>query len=314
MHIPDGFLDSKVSIGAAIVAVAGIGVALRQVERELPPRKVPMLGLGAAFVFAAQMLNFPIGGGTSGHLIGSVLITALLGPAAATVVLTAVLLTQCFLFADGGVTALGANIFNMAIVAPVVGGAVLKTCRRWIAGSRGLVVGAAFASWCSVVIASMACAGQLALSGTVAAGVGFSAMVSVHMVIGIGEGLITSLVLLALLRARPDLVTGEMAEPGVGRRVPWLAAIASIGVLLCVAPFASEAPDGLEWVATSLGFEHAALASSAPLEDYQASILHASFLQAPWATVWVAGAIGAAVVFLLAWLLARVLVPRHQAG
>jgi cobalt/nickel transport system permease protein len=310
MHIPDGFLDSKVALGTAAIAVIGVGVALRQLERTLPPRKVPLLGLGAAFVFAAQMLNFPIGGGTSGHLIGSVLITVLLGPAAAAVVLTAVLLMQCFLFADGGITALGANIVNMAIVAPVVGSAVLSACRRWIRGQHGLVVGAAFAAWCSVIVASATCAGQLALSGTVAANVGFSAMLSVHAVIGIGEGLITALVVVALLRARPDLLANDREQPEVGRGVPWLAAIASIVVMVCLAPFASEAPDGLEWVAGVLGFEHAAVApASAPLENYQAS-----FLGSPWSAVCVAGAIGTVVVFAMAWLLGRLLVPRQRAG
>src|SRR5512146_2945908 len=115
MHIPDGFLDTKTAAATGAIAALGLGVALRQARFHLPPRRVPLLGLAAAFVFAAQMLNFPIGGGTSGHLVGGVLAAALLGPSAAVVVLSAVLLVQCFMFADGGVLALGANVFNMAI-------------------------------------------------------------------------------------------------------------------------------------------------------------------------------------------------------
>jgi cobalt/nickel transport system permease protein len=120
MHIPDGFIDGKTAATTALLAAAGVGLALRQVRRRLPPRRVPLLGLAAAFLFAAQMVNFPVVGGTSGHLLGGVLAAALLGPSAAIVVLTTVLIVQCFLFADGGVLALGANVFNMAIVSAAV--------------------------------------------------------------------------------------------------------------------------------------------------------------------------------------------------
>lgn len=299
MHIPDGFLDTRTAIAAAAVATAGLAITLPRLERQLPRHKVPLLGLGAAFVFAAQMLNFPIGGGTSGHLVGGVLITALLGPAAAVVVLTAVLLTQCLLFADGGITALGANVFDMAIVAPVVASPLLRLSRRCIQGPRGLVVGAAFAGWCSVVLASIACAGQLALSGTAPWRVAFPAMVSVHMLIGIGEGLITALVLMALHAARPDLLAADAG----GKASPWLGVTAAIGALLFVAPFASPWPDGLEQVARTLGFAPAA-SSVAPLADYQLAAV-----TSPVASTVIAGAVGTAVALALSWLLARALVP-----
>src|SRR6185369_13524999 len=116
MHLPDGFLDAKTALLCSGVAVAGVGLALRQVRTSLEPRQMPMLGLGAAFVFAAQMLNFPVAGGTSGHLVGGVLAAILLGPSAAVLVMTCVLIVQCLMFADGGVTALGANVFNMAVI------------------------------------------------------------------------------------------------------------------------------------------------------------------------------------------------------
>ena len=121
MHISDGFLDAKTSVVTAALAVAGIAFALSEVKRSLPPRKMPLLGLAAAFIFAAQMLNFPVVAGSSGHLTGGALAAILLGPGPAVVVMCAVLILQCFLFADGGVTALGANLFNMAVVAPCVG-------------------------------------------------------------------------------------------------------------------------------------------------------------------------------------------------
>src|SRR5437763_9509310 len=126
MHIPDGFLDAKTALCAAAVSSLGVGVALRRARLHLPPRRVPLMGLAAAFVFAAQMLNFPVAGGTSGHLVGGVLTAVLLGPSAAVLVMTCVLIVQCLMFADGGLMALGANVFNMAIVSVCGGYAVFR--------------------------------------------------------------------------------------------------------------------------------------------------------------------------------------------
>ena len=216
MHIPDGFLDVKTAVTAASLAVVGLAVALRQAQRELPPRRVPLLGLGAAFVFAAQMVNFPVAGGTSGHLIGGALVAALLGLPAAVVVMATVLIAQCFLFADGGVTALGANGFNMAVVAPAVGLLVFRAVGRLLPGQRGQVAALAFAGWCSTVAAAVACAGQLAWSGTVGWAVGLPAMVGIHMIIGLGEGAISALVYYAVVRARPELASGVVRPGGAG--------------------------------------------------------------------------------------------------
>jgi cobalt/nickel transport system permease protein len=312
MHIPDGFLDPKTAVAAGLVTIGALAVALPRVQRHLPPAKVPLLGLTAAFVFAAQMLNFPVGGGTSGHLVGRALAPALLGPAAAVVVLTAVLVTQCFLFADGGVTALGANALNMAVLAPVVSGIVMTVARRHLPGARGMVLGAAFAGWASVVIASLCCAGQLALSGTAPWSTTLPAMALVHMVIGAGEGLITALVLAPLLRARPELLDRSDVRATTSRSGAWLLfGIAAFGLALFVAPFASPLPDGLEHVAEALGFAdraHADPAVAAPLPDY---VLPG--LASPGLATAVAGAIGTAAALLLSWLIARALVP-HAAG
>jgi cobalt/nickel transport system permease protein len=156
MHLPDGFLDAKTALLSAGVAAAGVGIAVRRVRASLPPRRMPMLGLAAAFVFAAQMLNFPVAGGTSGHLVGGVLTAVLLGPSAAVVVIASVLIVQCLMFADGGVLALGANILNMGIVAGAGGWVIYAGVRRAVGGLFGRVVAATFAAWCSTVLAAVA--------------------------------------------------------------------------------------------------------------------------------------------------------------
>ena len=313
MHIPDGFIDAKTALTTATLSAAGVGLALRQVRKELPPRRVPLLGLSAAFLFAAQMLNFPIAGGTSGHLVGGVLVAALLGPAAAVVVLTTVLIVQCFLFADGGVSALGANVFNMALLGTVGGWTIFRVLSRIMPTLRGRVAAVAFAGWCSTVVASLACAGQLAWSGTVAWSVGFAAMAGIHMLIGLGEGLISALVFLAIAKTRPDLVTGmeQTAAPKQTRGLLGFGLIVSLGMAMFVAPFACPWPDGLEAVAAKLGFDHKADGATLPalLKDYAMPGFESPALAAA-----VAGAAGTLVVFGLALLLSRALVPNVQLG
>jgi cobalt/nickel transport system permease protein len=320
MHLPDGFLDPKTAIAGAALAAAGVGIALRAVRRGTPERRVPLIGLAAAFVFAAQMLNFPVAGGTSGHLIGAVLVAVLLGPSAAVLALTAVLVVQCFVFADGGVTALGANVFNMAIVAPGVGYAVFALARR-LAGDRirGLLFATAFAAWCSTVAAAVVCAGELALSRTVAWNAAFPAMTGIHMLIGLGEAVITTLIVAAVARARPELVA-PVPAPGREARVRELPAyglLVSLGLVVFVAPFASGWPDGLEKVAAALGFASRAAnpVVAAPLPDYSLP----GFGSAPLSMI-LAGVVGTLVAFVLAYVLARVLtrssgtVPRPGSG
>lgn len=307
MHIPDGFIDAKTAVVTASFAVTGTGMALRRVRLEMAPRRVPLLGLAAAFLFAAQMINFPVAGGTSGHLIGGALVAALLGPSAAIVVLASVLIVQCFLFADGGVLALGANIFNMGIVASVTGYAVLRLVRQFHPGQRGHVAAMAFAGWCSAVVASVGCAAQLAWSGTVPWAVALPAMVGVHMLIGLGEGLISALILLAILRTRPDLlmpdIQGKTQAPERG--FVGIGLLATLGLALFVAPFACPWPDGLEAVAARFGFEHQVSARliGAPVPGYLMPGMSSHIL----ATA-AAGALGALVAFGLAVGLSRLLV------
>ena len=310
MHIPDGFLDAKTAIASGGLAVAGVGVALWQAQRTLPARRVPLLGVTAAFIFAAQLLNFPVAGGTSGHLVGGVLAAVLVGPSAAVIVLTAVLLVQCFLFADGGVTALGANIFNMGLVNVVAGSAIYRILRRLVAGPRGLVLGAAFAGWCATVLAAVCCAGQLAWSGKVAWRLVFPAMAGVHMLIGIGEGAITALVLLAIVRVRPELVERNAVVPLPAATIG-SGLLVALGLALFVSPFACVWPDGLEKVAAKLGFDQHTVTTlpSAPFRGYQLSWLGDS----GWGTALV-GAIGTLAAFLIAFFLARMLVPNSGTG
>ena len=306
VHIPDGFVDVKTAVATSALAVAGLGYALHQVRRALPPRRVPLLGHGAAFVFAAQMVNFPVVGGTSGHLVGGALIAGLLGAPAAVVVIATVLITQCFLFADGGVTALGANVFNMAVVAPVVGSAIFSAGRWLRPDLRGQVASMAFAGWCSTVVAALACAGQLAWSGTVAWPVVFPAMMGIHFLIGLGEGAISALVFYAVVRARPELTHG--APIVTMRGVVSYGLLTALGVAGFAALFACPWPDGLETVAAQLGFAPTAREPMAsPMPDYAMP----GFGTGGLATA-LAGAVGVLVVFGLAVLFSRLLVRTPQ--
>jgi cobalt/nickel transport system permease protein len=212
MHIPDGFLDMKTWATLDIAAAAVVAVSSAKVSKESRERAVPLMGITAAFVFAAQMLNFPIAGGTSGHFIGGVLAAALLGPWAGCVVLTGVLIVQSLVFQDGGVLALGANVVNMSIVGSMGGYLVYRVITAVIKGKTGLLVGGFAAGWLSVVAASVACAAELAISGTVPLTVGLPAMVGIHAVIGIGEGVITALALGLILSARPELIPRYQME------------------------------------------------------------------------------------------------------
>lgn len=313
MHIPDGFLDVKTAAGAAVISAAGVALAVRQVRRTLLPRKVPLLGLSAAFIFAAQMLNFPVVGGTSGHVIGGVLASVLLGPSAAVLVIACVLIVQCLMFADGGLLALGANVFNMALVSTCGGYLIFRILKGAIRmePKRSTIFAAAFAGWFGTVMASISCAGQLALSGTVPWAMAFPAMANVHMLIGIGEGLITALVLVAVLQTRPELVV-ENASAADGGRL-WFAPyglLISLGMAVFVAPVACGWPDGLEKVADALGFSGKARQPvfSSPIPDYHVPLIGSATL----ATA-VAGAIGTVIAFGAAYCLARLLVPTLNA-
>jgi cobalt/nickel transport system permease protein len=254
MHIPDGFLSVAVSIAFWVVSLITVGYALRRVSRDLGERQVPLMGVLAACIFAGQMLNFSVTGGTSGHLLGAAIATVLLGPWAAILVLTSVVGIQALIFQDGGLLALGANIFNMGVVGVMVAYFVYRTVQRLASGkSWGIFVGGFVAGWSSIFIASLACALQLALSGTSPANLAVPAMGGIHALIGIGEGLITVGALAFLYAARRDLFRAGQAQPASSKAV-WIAGLVIAGVLAVVSPLASSHPDGLEWVAEQRGF------------------------------------------------------------
>jgi cobalt/nickel transport system permease protein len=168
---------------------------------------VPLLGVTAAFVFAAQMLNFPVAGGTSGHFLGAALAAILLGPWLAAVVLSVVLVVQSFVFADGGVTALGANVLNMGVIGGLAVGGLMVAAQRLLPKSRTTTLAVAgVGAWLAVVAGSVACAFELAISGTVPLGTVLPAMLGVHMLIGAGEAVITVAAVSAVLSTRPDVV------------------------------------------------------------------------------------------------------------
>lgn len=219
MHVPDGFLDAPTSVATGAVAVAGISLALRGARRELDDRTAPLAGLVATFVFAVQMLNFPVGFGTSGHLLGGTLAALLVGPATGVLCLSVVILVQALLFADGGITALGTNIALMGIVGVLVGWLVFRGLQRLLPKRVALVPPlAAVAAFVSVPTAALAFAGLYAVGGTAPIPLDTlaAAMVGWHTLIGIGEAVITGLVVGSVVAVRPDLVYG--ARPVLARR------------------------------------------------------------------------------------------------
>ena len=214
MHIPDGFLSNDVTVVCAVPAVAAVGYSLRRANVELDDRRVPLLGVTAAFVFAAQMLNFPVAGGTSGHFLGGALAAILLGPWLACLVLAVVLGAQAFVFADGGITALGANALNMGVIGGLLVGLLMQAAMRVLPRRRDtLLAVVAGGAWLSVMAGATACSVELAVSGTVPLDTVLPAMLGVHALIGVGEAVITVAAVSAVLVTRPDLIGGLRVPP-----------------------------------------------------------------------------------------------------
>jgi cobalt/nickel transport system permease protein len=215
MHIPDGFIDLKTSAAVATAGVIGVGAALRGAKNQLTEKSAPLAGLTAVFVFAVQMLNFPVAAGTSGHLLGGALAAVLVGPYAATLAITVVLIIQAFLFADGGLTALGLNIFNMSIVGVWVGYGIFLLVRKIMPKKKAsIAVAAAVAGFVSVPAAAAGFVLQYAVGATATyeTSTVLAAMISTHVLIGIGEAVITFLTVSAVLASRSDLVFGYKAD------------------------------------------------------------------------------------------------------
>lgn len=211
MHIPDGFINAPTSAVAGVIAVIGIAICLNGARKQLDEKTAPLAGLVAVFIFAMQMLNFPVAAGTSGHLLGGALAVILIGPYAGALAVSVVILVQGLLFADGGLSAIGLNIINMGLVTAVVGWFVFRGLVKVIGVSRPKVMAAAFvAGLVTVPVSALAFVLEYAIggTGTVPVSTVTFAMVGVHIVIGIGEGLITALTVGAVFLVRPDLVYG----------------------------------------------------------------------------------------------------------
>jgi cobalt/nickel transport system permease protein len=317
MHIPDGFINGATSAGAAVVAVGGLGAALRAGGRSLKEKQIPMAGLAAAFIFALQMLNFPVAAGTSGHLLGGALAAILLGPTLGITVVAVVVIVQALLFADGGVSALGLNVINMAVVTTLVAWGIYRTAMRVLPKRTPFVLGATMvAAWASVIASSIGFVVQYALGGQGGVDIGtvFGAMVGVHALIGIGEGLITATIVGAVLAVRPDLVVGvstyDMATttasaPSRRAMTGFVAGglAAAFALVAFVAPIASGDPDGLERVAEDTGFIETAEEHplGGPLAEYGVSGVDDDRV----GTV-VAGVIGTVVTFAVGLVLVSV--------
>lgn len=307
MHIPDGFVSVAVAAATSVASVAGLSVALGRSKDAFGVRRAPVLGLTTAFIFAAQMINFPVAGGTSGHLLGGALAAIVLGsPWAAALCIATVLIIQAVLFADGGITALGANIFNMAFIGVWVAWFLTQTLHRLFGGSKNrLPLAAGIAAAVSVVVAAISAAIELAISGTANLDVILPAMTGVHILIGVGEGLITGSVLAYLVKARPDLLPGNDEEQIRGWVVPIVSILLIAGVLSL---FASGWPDGLEKVAGDKGFidlaDKVRVSVPTPFADY-------TFNENEGIGTSIAGILGSIVCFGVAWGIAKIAKPKN---
>jgi len=298
MHIPDNFLSIAVSLICWAITAVTLGIAISRTNKSLGEKQVPLMGVMAAFIFAAQMINFPVLGGTSGHLLGGVLAAITLGPWAGMLVMTAVIAVQGLLFQDGGLIVMGANILNMGIFTCAVGYGLYRSVLGSNRTVKLAVIGVA--AWLSVMAGALSTALQIWLSGNAEVQIIVPAMLFVHAFIGLGEALITVAAIVFILRSRPDLL-GEGSESAQGSKGWILTGVLITLAVVLLSPFASASPDGLERVAEDLGFIN--IAQSAPYEfipDYTIPFLGAT----PISTI-IAGAIGVIVVLAIVFIVGR---------
>ncbi len=289
LHIPDGFLNLIISLLFWAITAITVGIAISKTNKSLGEKQIPLMGVMAAFIFAAQMLNFPVAGGTSGHFLGGALAAIVLGPWAAILVMTAVIAVQGLLFQDGGLLVMGANIFNMGILTAIIGYGLYRAAARRSKGTRYAVAG--IGAWIAVLAAALVTSLQLWLSGTSQLQIVLPAMLGVHVLIGIGEAIITVAALTFIEQTRPDLLSEKATAEKGGRGWIYIGVVVAL-IAVLLSPLASASPDGLERVAENIGFLE--LGQSAPyqiLPDYTIPFLGETALS----TI-VAGAVGALVV------------------
>jgi cobalt/nickel transport system permease protein len=213
MHIPDGFVSNGINVAVSALSLGSCWIAARLTQQRMEEREIPLMGMTAAFIFASQMVNFPVTGGTSGHMVGAVLAAILLGPWACCLIMALVLTAQCLLFADGGLTALGINIFNLGVLGGLGGYGILRILQGILPQSRGGILAAtSLTAWLSVILAAAACSLELVFSGTAPLKATLPLMLGVHSIIGVGEAVITASIVSFLLTVRPDLLKGLFPE------------------------------------------------------------------------------------------------------
>ena len=300
-----GFLSLPVALLLWLVTIGMLAMAVRKTRLQLGERQIPLMGVMAAFIFAAQMINFPVAGGTSGHMLGGALAAITLGPWAGMLVMASVIGVQGLLFQDGGLLVMGANIFNMGLLTAALGSLYFTIAGNKNRGTRLVVAGVI--AWLSVMAGALATSMELWLSGTSPLQVVVPAMLGVHALIGLGEALVTVAAVAFITQVRPDLLeaTAKSASGGRGWVIGGLV-VALVVVVL--SPLASAFPDGLERVAINMGFEP--LAASAPytiLPDYTIPFLGETAISGI-----IAGAVGVLIVAGLAVLIGR-LVRRRSA-
>lgn len=296
LHIPDGFLSLPISILCWLLSALLLALALRAAQTTFEERLIPLAGIMAAFIFAGQMINFPVAGGTSGHLLGATLAAIVLGPWLGLLVMASVIGLQALLFQDGGLLVMGANFLVMGAVPVMVGYGLYRLAIN--RGPRARLTASAAAAWLSILSAAFVTALMLGLSGTSSLRIAITAMLGVHAFIGVGEALITGAALSFIMRTRPGLLTDSEASGSRG----WIAAGALVTMaILLLAPLASSSPDGLESVANQLGFmDRLAEVPLNILPDYTIPALGEGGIS----TI-LAGLVGAVVVAAIAAGLAR---------
>lgn len=321
MHAPDGFLSAGTAVATGALSVGTIGTALRQVRHALRDKQVPLAGLAAAFVFAAQMFNFPVVGGTTGHLLGGALAAILLGPHLGAVVVAIVVVVQAFVFADGGLTALGYNVLNMAVIPAYGGFALFSLFRKMMpAGRGGIVAATGLAAWASVALSAMAFSIEWLFGATapVSFATVFAGMVGIHLLIGVGEGVISAIALVTVLSSRSDLVYGasDLGPEHLpkGRAIPsrafWIGGvIATLFIAAIVSQFAISGPDGLESVAELTGIPGGA--SEHPLAKGPFADYATQGLDNEGVSLAVAGSAGTLITLLVGWGIVAAARPRR---
>ena len=281
MHVPDGFINAPVSAATGLISLGTIWAYIRNAKNLVADRLIALTGMMSALIFVLQMINFPIAAGTSGHLLGGALAVIVLGPRLGIICISSVVVIQSLLFADGGLSALGVNLLNMAVVTSLIGWLVISTWKKLFNESYSSIISGSFiAGLLSVVFSSIAFVLEYAIGGTVAVPLGsvLIAMVSSHVLIGIGEGIITGLIVSLLLRVRSDLVYVNQNKEIKNNATSFYGIFVLLILLLTlITPYASSSPDGLESVAESYGFnEESGIVLF--LDDYGITNINNNFL------------------------------------